>query len=277
MEIEMASLPQQAAQLVASMKPGFTPRVGLVLGSGLGGLAEALTDTTAIPYQELPGFPISTVAGHAGRLILGYLEGVPVACLQGRAHYYEGAENNKIKNLIRTFKALGCEIYFGTNAAGSLRADVGPGNVMLINDHINLQGTNPLLGHNEEEFGPRFIGMENAYDPELRQQMHQVAKTLNIPLTDAVYASVLGPMFETPAEIRAFRILGADAVGMSTVPEVIIARHCGLKVMVLSAITNLAAGMSDENITHENTLHFASLTADRMMTLVKGFMRQLHG
>ncbi len=269
------SLPYQAAQIINERKPNFTPRVGLVLGSGLGGLADHITEPTFIPYQDLPGFPTSTVSGHSGRLVLGYLEGVPVACLQGRAHYYEGATNDKIKNLIRTLKVIGCEILLGTNASGSLRPEVGAGSLMVITDHINMQGNNPLIGPNEEEFGGRFVSMENAYDPELRAQMHSVANHLNINLAEGVYISVLGPMFETPAEIRAFRTLGADAVGMSTVSEVIVARHCGLRVVVVAAISNLAAGLSDESITHEGTLHYAGKAADDMMRLIKAFIKQL--
>jgi xanthosine phosphorylase len=270
------SFPHQAAAVIATRKPNFTPRIGLVLGSGLGGLADHLADATTIPYQELPGFPESTVAGHAGRLVLGYLEGVPVACLQGRAHYYEGAQNDKIKNMIRTLKVLGCEVLFGTNASGSLREDVGPGNIMAINDHINMQGNNPLIGHNDKEFGERFIPMDDAYDPQLRQILQEVAKECGFNLPEGVYISVLGPMFETPAEIRAFRILGADAVGMSTVSEVIVARHCGLKVVVVAAISNFASGMSDEQITHEGTLHYAGQAANRMTTLIKGFVRKFN-
>jgi xanthosine phosphorylase len=261
--------------LNAQGKANFTPRIGIVLGSGLGGLAEHISDPTFIPYQNLPGFPISTVPGHSGQLVLGYLEGVPVACLQGRAHYYEGATNEKIKTLIRTLKVIGCDILLGTNASGSLRPEVGAGNLMIVADHINFQGNNPLIGINDDEFGGRFVSMENAYDSALRTQLHAVAKQLNIPITEGVYLSVLGPMYETPAEIRAFRILGADAVGMSTASEVIVARHCGLRVAVVAAITNLAAGLSDEEITHEGTLHYAGKAADHMIQLVKGFVREV--
>ncbi|NNM59707.1 MAG: purine-nucleoside phosphorylase [Legionellales bacterium] len=270
------SFPHQAAAAAKAIKPGFIPHVGLVLGSGLGGLADLLTDATIIPYDELPGFPISTIQGHAGRLLLGYLEGVPIACLQGRVHYYEGAQNDKVKNIVRTLRVLGCEIFFATNASGSLRTDVEPGNLMLIHDHINMQGTNPLLGPNDDEFGERFVGMENAYDPALRKILHEAAKEIGFSLPEGVYLSVLGPMFETPAEIRAFRTLGADAVGMSTVSEVIVARHCGLRVAVVSAITNLASGMSDEQITHDGTLHFAGQATERMTLLINGFLRKLN-
>ena len=266
------SFPFQAAKVIQQHKPGFLPKVGLVLGSGLGGLGDELTDKTIIPYAELPGFPQSTVAGHAGRLILGYLVNVPVACLQGRAHYYEGAKNDNIKTMVRTLKAIGCELFFATNAVGSLRPEVGPGSLVAIHDHINLQANNPLIGANDEEFGERFVSMDFAYDPELRKVLHKVAYEQGINLSEGVYLAVLGPMFETPAEIRAFRILGADMVGMSTVSEVIVARHCGLKVVAVSAVSNFAAGMSDEIITHEGTLHFAGQAAVNMMTLIRGFL-----
>jgi xanthosine phosphorylase len=266
------SFPLQAAKVIQQHKPGFLPKVGLVLGSGLGGLGDELTDKTIIPYTELPGFPQSTVAGHAGRLILGYLGNVPVACLQGRAHYYEGAKNDNIKTMVRTLKAIGCELFFATNAVGSLRPEVGPGSLVAIHDHINMQANNPLIGANDEEFGERFVSMDFAYDPELRKVLHKVAHEQGINLPEGVYLAVLGPMFETPAEIRAFRILGADMVGMSTVSEVIVARHCGLKVVAVSAVSNFAAGMSDEIITHEGTLHFAGQAAVNMMTLIRGFL-----
>lgn len=261
-----------AADYIRQVRPDFTPRVGLVLGSGLGVLADLLEDKTVISYEELPGFPISTIAGHAGKLVLGYLQNVPVACLQGRAHLYEGVPSEKIKTLIRTFKALGCEIYLATNAAGSLRPEVGPGQLVAISDHINFQPGNPLVGFNDEDFGPRFVGMDAAYDVNLRQTMHLAAQKVGIILHEGVYLATLGPIFETPAEIRAFRILGADLVGMSTVPEVIIARHCGLRVAAISAVTNLAAGMSEEKLTHEGTLHYATSAANNICRLISGFM-----
>lgn len=267
---------EHAASLIKQLKPGFTPKVGIVLGSGLGALAETIEDATVISYQDLPGFPQSTVAGHAGKMVLGYLKKMPVVCLQGRAHYYESLHYAKeVKTYVRTFKLLGCEIFLATNAAGSLRREVGPGNVVAISDHINFQPGNPLVGANDEEFGPRFIGMENLYDSELRAILKQVAAKHKIELEEGVYLAALGPMFETPAEIRAFKLLGADMVGMSTVPEVIVAKHCGLKVVAISAITNLGAGMSDEHLTHEGTLHFAQKCKDKMITLIHGFMEHL--
>lgn len=267
----MTQLAIKAAEYIRTQSNNFQPKIGLILGSGLGSLAELVKDPVVISYGDLPGFPISTVAGHAGQMVLGYLEGVPVVCLQGRAHWYEGVESKKVKTLVRTIKLLGADSLVLTNAAGSLCMDVGPGRLMLITDHINLQGKNPLIGPNDEEFGPRFFAMDDAYDPGLRKLLQQVAADNAIPLAKGVYIAVLGPCFETPAEIRSFKTLGADAVGMSTVPEVIVARHCGLKVAAISAITNYAAGMSDEEITHEGTLHYGKLAAKDMSRLLIKF------
>jgi xanthosine phosphorylase len=261
-----------ALHIIQQKLPDFKPKVGIVLGSGLGSLSEQLTDKQCFSYEELPGFPISTVAGHAGKLHLGKLSNVPVACLQGRVHPYEGTSAQGVKTLIRTLKLLGCEVLLITNAAGSLRADVGPGHLLMITDHINFQINNPLVGPNDEEFGSRFVAMTDAYDLNLREQLAFVAMQEKIDLAQGVYISTLGPCFETAAEIRAFKLLGADAVGMSTVPEVIVARHCGLRVAVISVITNLAAGMSDEKISHENTLHFAALGAGNLQRLIMAFL-----
>jgi xanthosine phosphorylase len=267
--------PASALAAIAKRAPHFKPTLGLVLGSGLGSLADQITDAIIIPYAELPNFPISTVAGHSGKLILGWLNGLPVACLQGRVHYYEGTPPQAVKILIRTLRALGCEYFLATNASGSLRKDVGPGELMMITDHINLQILNPLVGANDEDFGSRFIAMNKAYDEDMQQRLLNTAGKLDIRLEKGVYISVFGPCFETAAEIRAFRILGADAVGMSTVPEVIIARHCGLRVAVVAAITNFGAGMSDETITHEGTLHFGQIAAKNMAKLVSAFAGSL--
>ncbi len=261
-----------AADVLREHAPGFQPRVGIVLGSGLGGLADGLHDAVAVPYAEIPGFPPSTVPGHAGRFVLGTLEGVPVACMQGRTHLYEGHSPAVIKLPIRTFAALGVEALLLTNAAGSLRAEVAPGSLMLITDHLNFMWTNPLLGPNDDAWGERFVGLEDAYDPELRARLAGLAGDLGIPLHEGVYCSLLGPLFETPAEIRAYRTLGADAVGMSTVPEVIVARHAGIRVAAISAITNLAVGMSAEPIDHEQTLRGAALAAADLTRLVRAFV-----
>lgn len=269
--ITLASI--QPALLAIREKIGdFIPKVGIILGSGLGPLADDVTDPIIIPYQDIPGMPISTVQGHAGQLVIGKLNGLPVACLKGRVHYYEGASNNDFKMLIRVLKELGCKGAILTNAAGSLRRQIGPGELVLVNDHINFQGINPMLGKNDYDFGERFFPMDDAYDKGMREKLHETAKSLEIGLHDGVYISVLGPNFETPAEIRAFRIWGADVVGMSTVPEVIVARHCGLKVAVISTVTNLAADISEEQITHEGTLHYSKLASGKLRQLVSTYL-----
>jgi xanthosine phosphorylase len=252
----------------------LTPRVGLVLGSGLGGLADAVQDAVAIPYAELPGFPVGSVAGHAGRLVLGTLARTPVVVLQGRAHLYEGIPVADLAVPVRTVRALGAETLILTNAAGSLRAEVLPGQLMALSDHINLMGVNPLTGPNDDTLGPRFVGLGDAYDLELRTRLHAAARAEDVALADGVYLAVSGPSFETPAEIRAFRTLGADAVGMSTVPEVIVARHCGLRVAAVSAITNLAEGLGDEVLTHEHTLANAATAAHDLQRVLTRFVQE---
>lgn len=271
----MTEAAYKAKAFIQKQKPGFIPKLGLILGSGLSDVATSLDDVTTISYADIPGFIQPTIQGHAGVLSLGYLQGVPVVCLQGRIHYYEGFNNEAVKTYIRTLKLLGAEILFLTNAAGSLHQDVPAGNLMMITDHIHFQGQNPLIGPNDEAFGPRFFSMEEAYDLALRDVLATVAKDLEIHLAQGVYISTLGPMFETPAEIRAFRLLGADAVGMSTVPEVIVARHCGLRVVAVSAITNLAAGMSSEILSHEHTLLYGKKAAKTMKELIVGFTKEL--
>jgi xanthosine phosphorylase len=249
------------------------PRLGIILGSGLGAVADALEDAVTIPYTELPDFPAPSVHGHAGTLALGTLSGVSVACLQGRKHIYEGGDPGAMRGPVRALKAAGAEALFVTNAAGSLNADVGPGSLMAISDHINLLGVNPLTGPNDDAVGPRFPSLRDAYDPELRQLLHEAADTLGVLLADGVYLATAGPSFETPAEIRAFRTLGADAVGMSTVPEVILARHAGLQVAAVSAITNLAEGMGGEALSHEQTLRYATAASGDLTRLIIEFSR----
>lgn len=257
------------------MIAAHAPRLGIVLGSGLGTVAEALEDRTTIPYADLPGFPELGIAGHAGTLALGTLAGLPVACLQGRAHVYEGGDPGAMRAPIRTLKQAGAEALLITNAAGSLREEVGPGSLMAITDHINLLGVNPLTGPNDDAVGPRFPSLRDAYDPELRRRLHASAEALDVPLAEGVYLATAGPSFETPAEIRAFRTLGADAVGMSTVPEVILARHAGLRVAAVSAITNLAEGMGGEPLSHEQTLRHAEAAARDLTRLIVSFCEAL--
>ncbi|MBV9804582.1 MAG: purine-nucleoside phosphorylase [Solirubrobacterales bacterium] len=234
-----------------------SPHVGIVLGSGLGAVADAVEDAVVIGYEDLPGFPRPTVVGHAGRAVLGRIGGVPVAVLQGRAHLYEGGDPEAVRTPVRALRAAGAEILILTNAAGSLHPSVGPGSLMAINDHINLTGVNLLTGPNDDAVGPRFPSLRDAYDPALLDAMRSCAQDLGIALAEGVYLAVTGPSFETPAEIRAFRTLGADAVGMSTVQETILARHCGLRVAAVSVITNLAEGMTEEALSHEQTLSAA--------------------
>ena len=261
--------PQLLAQSILKRRPGFQPKIGIILGSGLADIANKMTDCISIPYAELTGFPVSSVVGHHGKMILGYLNKIPIVCCQGRVHLYEGMQGKDFKLFIRTLKCLGCHTLIMTNAVGSLNKNVKSGQLVLISDHINLHPMNPLIGPNDEEFGPRFFPMDDAYDLGIRHLIQQTAKKLSISLNEGVYVSVLGPNFETPAEIRAFRQLGADVVGMSTVPEVIVARHCGLKVAVISVVTNLAAGLSDEPITHEGTVHFAAKASDHLGRLLE--------
>jgi xanthosine phosphorylase len=264
-----------AAHALQDAAPGLAPRLGIVLGSGLGGLTAALEDAVRVPYGELPGFPPPGVAGHQGQVVLGRLSGLPVACLAGRRHVYEGGDPGAMKGPVRALRELGAETLFVTNAAGSLNPEVGPGRLMAIADHINLLGVNPLTGPNDDAVGPRFPSLRDAYDPELRARLQEAARALEIDLPEGVYLATAGPSFETPAEIRAFRTLGADAVGMSTVPEVILARHAGLRVVAVSAITNLAEGMGGEPLSHEQTLRFAAVAAGDLTRLIAAFCEEL--
>ena len=253
----------------------MNPRLGIILGSGLGAIADALTDATAIPYAELDGFPQPSVAGHGGTLSTGSLSGLPVAIFRGRKHVYETGDAYGMTVPVRWLSGQGAEAILLTNAAGSLNADVGPGRLMAISDHINLLGVNPLTGPNDEAIGPRFLSLRDAYDPELRAKLQAAAAALDVPLAEGVYLATAGPTFETPAEIRAFRTLGADAVGMSTVPEVILARHAGLRVAAVSAITNLAECMQDEPLSHEQTLRDAARAAGDLAPLITRFVERL--
>jgi xanthosine phosphorylase len=252
-----------------------TPRVGVVLGSGLGAVADAVDDAVVVDYSDLPGFPRPGVEGHAGRAVLGSIGGVPVAVFQGRAHLYEGGSLDALRAPVRALRTAGASVLVLTNAAGSLRSEVGPGSLMAITDHINMTGVNLLTGPNDSSVGPRFPSLRDAYDPALLASLRASAGDLGIPLAEGVYLAVGGPSFETPAEIRAFRVLGADAVGMSTVQETIIARHCGLRVAAVSVITNLAEGMTDEPLSHEQTLAAASDGAVDLSRLLLDFIPRL--
>jgi xanthosine phosphorylase len=259
----------------ALLRGRLAPRVGIVLGSGLGAVAEVVDGAVDMSYAELPGFPRPGVAGHAGRAVLGHMGGVPVCVLMGRAHLYEGGEPEERRVPVRALRAAGADVLVLTNAAGSLRPEVGPGRLMAISDHINLTGHNPLVGPNDESLGPRFPSLRDAYDPALRVQLHAAAADEGIDLAEGVYLAVSGPSFETPAEIRAFRTLGADAVGMSTVHETILARHAGLRVAAVSVISNLAEGLAETPLSHEQTLADAQRAAGDLARLLERFVGRL--
>lgn len=232
----------------------LVPRFGITLGSGISGFIEGLNETVEVDYSDIPNFPVSTVPGHKGALVFGKIEGVPVAVMQGRAHYYEGYLLQTITLPVRVFKELGAQIFIVTNAAGGLNEKFSVGDIMLIKDHINQTAGNPLIGKNDDDLGPRFPDMSEAYDLRLRESAEQAAKELGMKLKSGVYAGVTGPSYETPAELDFLRIIGADAVGMSTVPEVIVARHAGLRVLGFSIITDLSLPSKCLPITHEEVL-----------------------
>jgi purine-nucleoside phosphorylase len=250
-----ALLPALAAavQAIQERSP-LRPSVGLVLGSGLGGFAQSLEKAVVLPYREIPDFPTSTAIGHKGELVLGTSGGVPLAVMAGRVHLYEGYRPDEVVFPVRVLARLGVKVLILTNAAGSVNVNYKPGELMVISDHINLMGVNPLIGPNEEQLGPRFFDMSDAYDPALREIAEKACWKAGVTVRHGVYVAVAGPSYETPAEIRAFRTLGADAVGMSTVPEVIAARHMGLRVLAISCITNLAAGVSKKKLDHLEVL-----------------------
>ena len=263
-----------SADYVSKQLGKLKPQYAIVLGSGLADLGDHIESPVFINYEDIPEFPQSTVSGHSGRLIGGLLGGVPVICMQGRFHYYEGHSFDKIAIPVRTFKKLGCKALVLTNAAGSLNPNMTPGSLMLIEDHINFSGTNPLIGPNDESIGPRFVDMTQTYDAELNESLKNCAQSMGLTLFQGNYIWVPGPTFETPAEIRAYRTLGADAVGMSTVPEAIFARHCDLKVVGVSTITNLAAGLHGENLSHDETLEQGALAAVNLTKLLQNFLKQ---
>lgn len=255
----------ETTDLLVSRLGGMLPRYGIVLGSGLGSLVEAVRDPLRIAYAELPSFPVSAVSGHAGELVIGHLGDVPVIMLSGRVHYYERGDADAMRTPIEVLKGLGVTSLILTNSAGSLREDMPPGSVMRISDHINFSGTNPLIGLDGDE---RFISMTNAYDAGLAARMEEAAEKAGIPLSSGVYMWFAGPSFETPAEIRMARTLGADAVGMSTVPEVLIARYLGLKVAAASVITNFGAGMTGTELSHQETKDMAPIGGKRLAAIL---------
>ncbi|HEU0253369.1 MAG TPA: purine-nucleoside phosphorylase [Pyrinomonadaceae bacterium] len=230
------------------------PRIAVVLGSGLGGFADDFEDAVGIPYEDIPGFVRSTAQGHAGRLVIGKVDGVPLLAMQGRVHYYEGYSLEEVTFPIRTFSLLGIKTLVLTNAAGGINVQLSQGALMVLSDHVNLMGNNPLRGPNDDRFGPRFPDMSAVYAPELQELVVEEAKAIGVEVRRGIYGALSGPSYETPAEIHLLRNLGADAVGMSTVPEAIVARHMGIEVLGISCITNMAAGISDEPINHEEVM-----------------------
>jgi purine-nucleoside phosphorylase len=272
----------QLAQATAYIRERtlHTPKIGLILGSGLSPLAQEIKEPDIIPYAEIPHFPASTVKGHSGQLVIGLLAGQQVVVMQGRTHFYEGYTLRQITFPVRVMRGLGIDKLIVTNAAGGLSEDYTPGDLMLIADHINfvgMAGHNPLIGPNEPEFGPRFPDMAHAYDPELRALARQVAETQGIPLHEGVYVCLAGPSFETPHEINLLRIVGANAVGMSTVHEVIVARHMSVRVLGISGITNVHAADPDRprETTHKEVLETGAAIAPRMIALIRGILQRL--
>jgi purine-nucleoside phosphorylase len=269
-------------QAVAAIRrrTSLQPVIGLVLGSGLGGLADTLVDRVVIPYEDIPGWPESTVPGHSGELVIGYLEGHRVVAQRGRAHLYEGYSPQKVTFPIRVMHFLGVKTVMLTNAAGGLNTGYQVGDLMLLNDHINLvgmTGNNPLIGPNDDSIGPRFLGMVHTYDESLRELALQVAGETGINLHEGVYVCLSGPTFETPAEIRMLRMLGGDAVGMSTVHEVLVASHAGMRVLAISGITNVAIDTIDApmDTNHEEVLEAGSVLVPRLTTILTGVLRSL--
>jgi purine-nucleoside phosphorylase len=263
------------AAVVAKRAPGFQPKVGIILGSGLGAFADSLEKPVAIDYRELPDFPISSVHGHAGRLVLGYRGGLPIVAMQGRVHYYEGYSPLQVSFPARVLCRLGVKHLTVTNAAGGINLGFQVGDLMAITDHLNLAGYNPLVGPNVDALGPRFPDMSTAYDPAAREVLFRAAKAEGIDLREGVYVSLSGPSYETPAEIRMLRTLGGDAVGMSTVPEVIVASHMGVKVTGISCITNLAAGISAQKLSHDEVSEVANKVKGTFTRLLGRFLDEV--
>ena len=265
----------EAAARVIRSRMTAPASVALVLGSGLGGFADEFENAVRISYQDIPGFVTSTAEGHAGRLVIGNVESIPVLAMQGRVHYYEGYSLEEVTFPIRVFKLLGIKNLILTNAAGGIDVRLSQGALMVISDHLNLMGVNPLRGPNDERFGPRFPDLSEAYSRELQQQAIEVARTLGIEIRRGIYAALAGPSYETPAEIHMFRACGADAVGMSTVPETIVARQMGIEVLGISCITNMAAGISDEPINHAEVMETGRRVRETFTKLLRGVISQL--
>ena len=259
---------QQIADSI-KLKDGFKPEIGIVLGSGLHAIADEVEVVQTISYDDIPAFPKSTVKGHEGRFVMGYLEGVPVILMDGRVHYYEGYSMEEVVTPVRIMAKLGAKTVILTNSSGSMREDFKPGDLVCINDHIASFVPNPLIGQNDDKLGERFVNMSNAYDKSLREKLHKAAKDLNIELKDGVYLQVTGPTFETPAEAKAYASLGADIVGMSTACETIALRHMGIKVLGVSCVTNYCPNVESAGTSHEEVQNVAKQAGEKMVRLIK--------
>ena len=264
-----------SAKLFLEITNNIKPEIAIILGSGLTNFFDDKDIITSISYEDLPDFPQPTVKGHAGKIVLGKINNVNVACMYGRSHIYEGHEPAALAKPIRVLKDIGCKLLVVTNAAGSLDEDMPPGSLMAITDHINLSGFNPLIGPNTDEYGPRFYDMSDGYHKKYRDQLISIANTIDQKIYQGVYCMYSGPNFETPAEINASKVLGVNAVGMSTVPEVLVANHCSLPVIAVSIITNLAAGISKNKLSHQETLENAGILEKNVLNLIKKFISEV--
>jgi purine-nucleoside phosphorylase len=265
---------KEAAEYILS-KSKYKPEIGLILGSGLGAIADDIEDAEYYDYNDIPHFPVSTVEGHAGRLVIGKLQGKEVLAMQGRFHFYEGYKMHDVTFPVRVMHLLSVKKLIVTNAAGAVNTSFTPGDLMLITDHINLSGDNPLIGKNLKDFGTRFPDMSSAYDVDLRNTVKQIATDLGIDLKEGVYCMMSGPTYETPAEIRMIRILGGDAAGMSTAPEVIVAKHQGMKVLGISCMTNMAAGILDQPLSHEEVMETSENVKSKFITLMNNIIKTI--
>jgi purine-nucleoside phosphorylase len=266
---------KQSAQYMKE-KVKDLPEIGLILGSGLGVLADEIENPVKIPYEEIPNFPVSTVEGHAGQLVFGTLKGANVVAMQGRFHFYEGYDMKKVTFPVRVLKEMGVKTIIVTNAAGGVNESFEPGDLMIISDHINNMGTSPLIGPNDSDLGVRFPDMSQAYSRELRALAKKAASELGIKVQEGVYVGNTGPAYETPAEVRLARVLGGDAVGMSTVPEVIVANHAGMKVLGISCISNMAAGILDQPLSHDEVMETTEKVKANFLNLVKKIVADIH-
>ena len=266
---------EHAARIIRA-RMNLEPRIGVILGSGLGSFANDFEEPITIPYQEIPGFGRSTAVGHVGQLVIGKIEQVPLLAMQGRLHYYEGYSFEEVTFPLRTFKLLGLRTIILTNAAGGINVEFTPGTLMVITDHLNLMGGNPLRGPNEERFGPRFPDMSAVYSAALQEIAMEEAREMSLDIRRGVYAALAGPSYETPAEIHLMRSFQADAVGMSTVPEAIVAKHMDMEVLGISCITNLAAGVTDEPISHEDVIAIGNQVSATFTELLKRLVVRLH-